>query len=75
MHDFKHHHLNRVYPRWKADPNGGIAIDAWFIVPAGILTNPQDGFFDENKLRELGDAAVMYAKSKGLTCDIYVVES
>ncbi len=73
MHDFEHPYLSRVYPRWKAVPTGGLVIDAWFVVP-NVLTNPQDGFFDESKLRELGDAAVMHAKSKGLACDIYVVE-
>lgn len=75
MHTFKHQYLNKLRPRWKAHPQGGLTIDAWEIVPSGIITNPSDGYFDKKKLDELGDAAIMHAKSKGITCDIYIVES
>ena len=74
MHSFKHPYLKAVRARWKVMRGTGMVIDAWEIIP-NVPTSPAQAGFDETKLRELGDAAVMHAKEKGLGQTIYVVES
>lgn len=71
---FKHPYLTRVRPRWAVVSGTAPSIAAWQLVPS-IPVDPANPNFDEAKLAELGDAAVMHAKSLGLGTPLEIVEA
>lgn len=74
MQTFKHPYLARVRPRWAVVSGTAPSIAAWQLVP-NIPVDPADPNFDEAKLTELGDAAVMHAKSLSIGTSLEIVES
>ena len=70
---FSHPYLSSVRWQWTTDLNGGGKRHAMIIVP-NVTTDPEASGFDQKKLNDLTDAAVMYAKRDGSLYLIYLVD-